>query len=272
MGAGSVVDFSHPLLASAIYDAAVTGRTSPCAPRPCRHARRSGGAGPSPVEDDHGPGRNVARELEQAADISRRRGAQQLAGELFEGAALATPAEADTAAGLGRWLRAVDMYIAAGDGVAAQAALDKGSALAVLPEQQAQVLVRRRRLVDHYSGVRSLAEQAVRLAPAGEVRAEILEILGLLHRMQGHGEDALRLTRMAVTEAAAVERLDIQLAALNNRLAVEWHWAQGEAPADACARSSGWSRARRWSGPPRSGVDQGVPCGVERRDCRETRP
>jgi hypothetical protein len=112
--------------------------------------------------------------LERAADISRGRGAQQLAGELLEGAALATPSGLDTAGGLGRWLRAVDTYIAAGDVVAAQAALDKGSALATVAEQQAQVLVRRLRLVDHYAGLRSLAEEAVRLAPKGsEVRTEL---------------------------------------------------------------------------------------------------
>lgn len=228
VGAGSVVSFTHPLLASAIYDAAE--------PAGRRRAHRVLAALlDDPVErarhrsrSSTGPDEAVAGELERAADISRGRGAQQLAGELLEGAALATPSVPDTAGGLGRWLRAVDTYIAAGDVVAAQAALDKGSALAAGPEQRAQVMVRRLRLVDHSAGLRSLAEEAVRLAPEGsEVRAEILDILGLLHRMQGHGDEALRVTRMAVTEAAAVNRLDVQLRALNNRMAVEWHWARG---------------------------------------------
>ena len=135
----------------------------------------------------------------------------------------------DTDASLGRWLRAVDAYTKAGDVLAAQAAVDKGSALAAFPEQQAQVLVRRLRLVDHHSGVRSLAEEALRLAPNGsEVRAEILGILALLHRMSGHGDEALQVAGMAVAEAAAVSRLDVQLDALNNQFAVESHWAQGQ--------------------------------------------
>src|SRR5690348_11830135 len=121
----------------------------------------------------------------------------------------ATPTDADLDPGFGRWLRAVDAYIAAGDKPAAQAAVNRAPVLATSPEQRAQVLVRRLRLVDHYAGdVRPLAEEAMRLAPAGsDVRAEALEILGLLHRMQGHGEDALRTGRMAVDEAAAVGRL-----------------------------------------------------------------
>ncbi len=229
VGAGSVVTFTHPLLAPAMYDAVAPAERrrahSILAEKlddPVERARHRSRSITAPDEA-------IAGELEKAAEISRGRGAQQLAGELLEGAALATPAGVDTAASLGRWLRAVDAYIAAGDGVAAQAALDKGSALAAVPEQEAQALVRRLKLVDHYSGVRSLAEAALRLAPEGsEVRAEILNILGLLHRMHGHGEDALRMTRMAVTEAAAVKRYDVQLEALNHRLAVEWQWAQGQ--------------------------------------------
>jgi len=229
VGAESVVTFTHPLLASAMYDAAL--------PAERRRAHRVlADLLDDPVERARhlsrsitAPDEGIALDLEQAAEISRGRGAQQLGGELFEAAALATPAGADPAASLDRWLGAVDAYLAAGDGVAAQAALDKGSALAGVPEQQAQVLVRRLRLVDHFSGVGSLAEAALRLAPQGsEVRAEILNILGLLHRMQCHGDDALRMTRMAVAEAAEVKREDVQLEALNHRLAVEWQWAQGQ--------------------------------------------
>jgi DNA-binding CsgD family transcriptional regulator/energy-coupling factor transporter ATP-binding protein EcfA2 len=229
VGAQSAVTFTHPLLASAVYDAAQ--------PEDRRHAHRVlAEALEDPVERARhrarsmtSPDEAIAAELEEAANVSRDRGAQGLAGELLEGAALATPPGASGAASLGRWLRAVDCYIAAGDGVAAQAALDMGSPLAAVPEQQAQLLVRRLKLVDHYSGVRSIAEEAVRLAPQGsEVRAEILTILGLLHRMQGHGDEALQVTRMAVREAAAVHRVDVQLEALNHRLAAEWHWAEGD--------------------------------------------
>ena len=57
----SVVTFTHPLLASAIYDAADPGRTSSRAPRPRGDARRPGGACPAPLEDDHGPRRGGCR-------------------------------------------------------------------------------------------------------------------------------------------------------------------------------------------------------------------
>ncbi len=229
VGAESVVAFTHPLLASAIYDAA--------APAERRRAHRVlAEVLEDPVERARhrwrsitAPDETVARELERAAEISRGRGAPQLAGELMERAALATPSEADGAASLGRWLVAVDAYIDAGDHVAARAALDKGSALAAVPEQQAQMLVRRLRLADHRVGMRSLAEQALRLAPKGtEVRAEILLSLCTVHRMEGNGKDALRLGRMAAEEAAAAKRPDLQLTALNERLAGELHWGKGQ--------------------------------------------
>ena len=229
VSAESVVAFTHPLLASAIYDAA--------APAERRRAHRvlAESLG-NPVERARhcsrsivAPDEAVAGELERAAEISRSRGAPQLAGGLMERAALATPSEADTAASLGRWLRAVSTYIDAGDQVAAHAALDKASALAAVPEQQAQMLERLAKLADHYSGMRSLAEQALRLAPKGtEVRAKILLGLCSVHRMEGNGKEALRLGRMAVEEAAAVKRQDVQLAALNELLACELHWGKGQ--------------------------------------------
>jgi DNA-binding CsgD family transcriptional regulator len=228
VGAKSVVAFTHPLLASAVYDAA--------APAERRRAHRVlAGSLDDPVErarhrskSSVAPDETVAAELERAAEISLGRGAPQLAGELLEGAAMATPAEADTAASLGRGLRAVNSYLSAGDLMAARAALDKASALATRPEQQARVLAQRLRLSDQHSGTRSLAEQALRLAPNGtEVRAEILHSFCAINRMEGNGEAALRLGRMAVEEAVGVKRLDLQLTAMNELLACELHWGEG---------------------------------------------
>ena len=225
----SVVAFTHPLLGSAIYDAA--------APADRRRAHRVlADKLKDPVERARHrsksitvPDEAVAQELERAANISRGRGTQQLAGELLERAALATPTEVDTAAGLDRWLRAVDNYLDAGDEVSAKAALDKGSALATIPQQRAQVLVRRSRLVVDLRSVRPLLEQAFRLAPVGsEVRAEILMFLGQSHREEGHGRLALRLCQMAVTAAAAVGRRDVQFTALNEQLGIERLWGLGE--------------------------------------------
>jgi len=224
-----VVTFTHPLLASAIYDAA------PPADRRRAH-RALADELDDPVERARhrstsitAPDEAAASELERAADISGGRGAQELAGGLFEAAAMATPSGADPATGLDRWLCAVDAYVNAGDDLAAQAALKHASELADDPKQRAQVLVRQVKLAsDDYSVDKSIAEQAFRFAPKGsEIRAEILHILGTVHRLIGHGRLAWRLTNLAVTESAAVRRYDIQLAALNEQVSIERLWGLG---------------------------------------------
>jgi DNA-binding CsgD family transcriptional regulator len=229
VGAEAVVSFTHPLLASAIYDAAT--------PAERRHAHHVLAEKlDDPVERARhrsrtitAPDELVARELEQAADISRARGAQQLAGELLERAAMTTPPDAAAATSLTRRLRAVDAYLAAGDRAAAETALDGVSPLAAEREQQAEVLMRRVRLSDQHTGVHSLAEQALLLAPSGtEIRAEVLTDLGSIHRLHGNGSEALRLMRLAVIEAEKVNRFDVQLMALNERLAIEQHWGKGQ--------------------------------------------
>jgi hypothetical protein len=202
VGAGSMVVFTHPLLASAVYEAAAPGdrrrahsALAELLDDPVERARHHARSITAPDEA-------VARELRHAAEVSRGRGAQALAGELFEAAALALPRGADGAGSLECWLRAVDTYIDAGDHIAAQAALNSGAGLATLPLQRAQVLIRRLRLTDHYAGVRSLADEALELAPNGtEIRAETLQILAMVHRMQGRGDDALQVSHLAVTEA-----------------------------------------------------------------------
>lgn len=229
IGAGSVVDFTHPLLASAIYDQASTAERR-------RAHRVLADKLEDPVERARhrsksisAPEAAVAEELDRAAEISRSRGALQLAGELLEGAALATPSDVDAADGFARWLRAVDTYVGAGDRLAARTALDKGAALAVTDEEQAQVLVRQAWLVEGLKAARSVLEQAFRMAPAGsEIRAEVLQQLSEYHRMEGHGKLALRLSQLAVTESAAVGRPDVQLAALNQIQNIERLWGLGD--------------------------------------------
>ena len=135
------------------------------------------------------------RELEQAADISRGRGAQQLAGELFEGAALATP----TGCGYRRRPRPL---------------APRGGHLHRRRRRawrRRQPWTRGRRWQSSRSskprcwcGESRLAEDICRRpgrSPSrhsgwrregSEVRAEILQILGVVRRMQGHGRRALR--------------------------------------------------------------------------------
>ncbi len=54
-GARSVVAFTHPLLASAMYDAAAPADRRRRAPRARGQPRRPGRAGPAPLEVDHRP-------------------------------------------------------------------------------------------------------------------------------------------------------------------------------------------------------------------------
>ncbi|WP_433366993.1 helix-turn-helix transcriptional regulator [Actinoplanes sp. CA-142083] len=224
VGAGSAIVFTHPLMASAVYDAATPGERR-------RAHRKLAEALQDPVERARhrsrtvtAPDEAVAAELERAAEISRGRGAQRLAGELLEGAALTTPD-----GGLDRWLRAVDVYGDAGDEMAARAALDKGSALATLPEEQAQVLARRVRLAGDVATARSLAEQALPLAPPGTaIRAGIMSVLAALCRLQGDGTRALEMARTAAAEAAALEQWETQLAALSEQVSIERHWGVGQ--------------------------------------------
>ena len=229
VGAGTTVTFHHPLLASAIYDAA-----SPPERRkahqllaetledPVQRARHRSQTTTAPDEA-------AARELEQAAQTSAARGAPELAGELWEKAALTSPEGIDEKVAFGRWLSAVHAYQAAGDGVAAHRALEAASQVAVWPEQKAQVLEREIRLADQCTIDTPVAQRALALAPEGsEVRAQLLQLLGGVHRVRGEGDQALQLIRDAVTESAKVKRFDIQLSSLNDRLAIEEHWGQGD--------------------------------------------
>ncbi|XVU29082.1 AAA family ATPase [Actinoplanes sp. CA-054009] len=220
VGPGGTILFSHPLMASAVQDAA--------SPADRRRAHRAlADALDDPVERARhrartvvAPDEAVAAELERAAAISRGRGAPRLAAELMESAALA--------GGLDRWLRAVDLYGEAGDETAARAALDKGSALATEPEQKAQVLVRRVRLAADVATARRLGEQALALAPAGsEIRAGILSVLAAMYRLHGDGPRALEAAEAAVAGAAALGIAEVQLAALSERVSIERHWGVG---------------------------------------------
>lgn len=228
VGPGAVVGFTHPMLASAIYDAA-----SPAERRrahktladliddPVERARHRARTVTTPLE-------SVAEELERAAETSRSRGAQALAGELWEAAARATPG--DGRAAFGRWLAAIDCYLAAGDGLAAQGVIDNSLAsLTLSGEEQAELAVRRIALTDDVAVARSLAEEALAAAPVGTaVRPRLQHLLGSVERLQGEGRRALELSRAAVEEAAAMGLDEVRLAALSGRLSVERHWGTGD--------------------------------------------
>ena len=187
VGAGSVVTFTHPLLASAIYDAAT--------PAERRRAHRVLAEKlDDPVERARhrsrtitAPDEAVARELEQAADISRGRGAQQLAGELLEAAALATPTDADTASRSGSLApRGGHLHRRRRRPGGAERPWTRGRRWRPSRSSRPRCWCGESGWPTTLPAARSLAEQALRLAPTGsEVRAEILQILGVVHRVQG---------------------------------------------------------------------------------------
>jgi DNA-binding CsgD family transcriptional regulator len=224
------VAFTHPLLASAIYEAA-----TPAERRRAHRLLADSLADPveralhrarSTVMPDSG----VAEEIERAADIAAGRGALQLAGELLESAARATPATKAAADRFAHWLRVVDTYTLAGDTDAALAALAELDPLATDPKARAEAIRRRIDLTRRMPGARSLAEQGLKLAPPGtEVRNELITLLGALHRLEGNGSEALRLTQEAVADARGRHQDVALLRALYGRLTVERHWASGDA-------------------------------------------
>ena len=229
VGADSVISFTHPMLASALYDAA--------SPAACRRAHQLlADKLEDPVERARHrslttttPDESVALELVAAAQTSLARGATAIAGDLFQAAAAATPSQAGDSTAVSRWLQAVDCYINTGDHDAASAALERCEALAFTDALKVQVLLRRHRLEPLASETRSLAERALRLAPAeAGTRAEILLDLGTAHTLEGHGRLAYRLTTRAIAEAVEGHRLDLQLAALQQRLRLERLFGLGQ--------------------------------------------
>lgn len=115
VGVDSRVAFTHPMLASAIYDAATAGERR-------RAHKVLADALEDPVERARhrartltAPDAAIADELVHAATVSASRGAQGLAGELLEAAAQATPPSADDGLRFRRQLQAVDAFISAGE-------------------------------------------------------------------------------------------------------------------------------------------------------------
>lgn len=229
VGAESMVDFTHPMLSSALYNDATPAERRRVHRALAEHLEDPVQRARHRAKSIAIPDEAVAAELERAAEISQARGALQLAGELLEAAALATVADPQGGGGFDRWFRAAGAYLGAGDEIAAHAALDKGAMLATEPVQQAQVALLRVRLVDDYHRGRVMLETAFRLAPADSaLRAQILGELAGYHRMEGHGRLALRLTHIAMALAVKHGRADIQVVVLNARQVIERLWDIGE--------------------------------------------
>jgi DNA-binding CsgD family transcriptional regulator len=176
------VRFTHPLLAAALYSSAaaerrreVHARLASVIAAPEKRARHLALAAPGPDEA-------VARALDDAAVLARRRGAPDAAGELQEHAARLTP-RGDAEAGRRRRTRAAEHFFHAGSRAHARALLE-----AVLAE-----------------------------TPAGQERAAALHLLGRVRGQEdsfadaiGHLEEALAYSVEAPASVAI--RLDLAFA------------------------------------------------------------
>jgi DNA-binding CsgD family transcriptional regulator len=230
VGADSRVSFTHPMLGSALYEAST--------PAQRRHTHRLLAESlEDPVERARhrsrtlaAPDLDIAKELEQAAEISASRGAQQLAGELLEASARATPSSTDGDVRFALWMRVVDTYIHAGATNAARDALENASSLAADPQRQAEVILRRVDLMGRMPAARAITEEGLRLAPENsEVHNALTSLLGALHRLAGNGDEALRLVSAAVASARRGTNPTALFRALNAQMTVERHWGSGDA-------------------------------------------
>ncbi len=232
VGSDTRVVFTHPMLASAIYDAASAAER--------RRAHKVLAASlEDPVERARhrartliAPDAAIAEELERAAAISARRGAQGLAGEILEAAAQATPPSADDGLRFRRQLQAVDAFTVAGDVEAAVEALAGAEPLVMTSQSQAEVILRRVILTPQAAGAVALTEQGLALAQSGTaVHTSLTSLLGSLHRLQGNGERAHELMSAATAAAKATGEPLAYLHALYGQLTVEQGWGLGDADA-----------------------------------------
>jgi DNA-binding NarL/FixJ family response regulator len=232
VGVDSRVTFTHPMLASAIYDAATAGE------RRRAHKVLADALEDSVERARHrartltAPDAAIAEELEHAATVSASRGAQGLAGELLEAAAQATPPSADDGLRFRRQLQAVDAFMTAGEVDAALAALTDAEPLVMTSQAQAEVILRRVSLTPQTAGALALTEQGLALAPTGTfVHTLLTSLLGSLYRLQGNGQRAHELMSAAATTARAVGEPLAYLHALYGQLTVEQGWGLGDAAA-----------------------------------------
>ena len=157
------IEFTHPLLATAVYEAASTAR------RRDAHRRLAAQLVDPEERARHlalsasGPDADVARELDRAAQLARARGAPAAAAELVELALRLAPEQGPD----GRLLAAAACHFDAGD-------LDRA---------------------------RALLEQAVAEAPRGRLRAAALRMLGQLEARRSSFAAAHELALSALAEA-----------------------------------------------------------------------
>lgn len=172
---GADLRFTHPLLASAVYDDSsaderrgVHARLAEVASDPIARARHRALA-------DHRPSVELARQLEQAGTLARRRGATSIAAELGELAAGRTPARAVDQIRR-RLLQAARDRLAAGD-----------------PDR-----------------ARALGEDVLAQAAPGAARAEALALRGEIEVRVGNKHVAAGYLRDALAEGPGTPEVELR--------------------------------------------------------------
>ncbi|HSL97470.1 MAG TPA: AAA family ATPase [Candidatus Deferrimicrobiaceae bacterium] len=209
-----VLRFSHPLLASVLYQGTSGGgrraahrRLAERLQDPVHRARHLA------LGTDH-PDDAVAAELETSAGLARRRGAPIAAAELAELAERLTP-DGDLDARQRRGMLAARAHLAAGAGDRAKAIAEARLATAAGPEARSEALILLAELETPPAAVALLEEALAGVAAAPRLAAEIHGLLADIGRF-AHGRDwADQHARQALRLAEAVHDDRLRAGALS---------------------------------------------------------
>jgi hypothetical protein len=199
------VRFTHPLLASAVYASAsptqrhgMRRRLADVVSDPEERARHAAHAATGPDED-------TALEVERAAELALRRGAQDAAADLYRAAAQLTPSERPLDAGR-RLLGASTATLAAGDPAGARAIADNALDRATDAKDVAEALL----LLGQIAWVESPGGQPIEyLERALESAGEDRRLQGRIHALLAE-YSLIDHERVLAHAAAAVELLEEQ--------------------------------------------------------------
>jgi DNA-binding CsgD family transcriptional regulator len=138
---GDVIRFAHPLLASAVYASATTEERRRVHAHLAEHVEHPEERARHLALSSAGPDAQIASELDEAADLARRRGAPDSAAELAELGRRLTPVE-DVDELRRRTVQAAEDYFDSGDATRAWALFEEAVAGAPPGHERAQILFR----------------------------------------------------------------------------------------------------------------------------------
>jgi DNA-binding CsgD family transcriptional regulator len=138
---GDVIRFAHPLLASAVYASATTEERRRVHAQLAEYVEHPEERARHLALSSAGPDAQISSELDEAADLARRRGAPDSAAELAELGRRLTPVE-DVDELRRRTVQAAEDYFDSGDATRAWALLEEAVAAAPWGHERAQIVFR----------------------------------------------------------------------------------------------------------------------------------